>query len=230
MAMSSVTQPIDGQDVSGRLGIVLFSGGTDSTLVCLLLASRGAHLIGLSINYPGRPYREVETARAMSSSLSFDQFVEAEIDIGVPMMVSEYHSTSHEGWIPFRNLLFWTIGAQVAHQLGATFVAAGHEPPDARTYSDASRPFFRSLGRSLTFTGRINSQPPDIVVPFLAMRKSDQLALAETHIEVLDKTWSCWRGGPSPCGNCHACRTREEFLLLARSAHKPRGRSSKPND
>src|SRR5437867_3912241 len=115
-------------------GILLFSGGIDSTLAALILARKKVDLIGLSVVFKGRPFKEREVAKEISKHINFIDFYEITIDSQHSLTKAECISTKHEGWIPYRNLLFWTIGANQAVLNNANLIAAGHHAWDAQNF------------------------------------------------------------------------------------------------
>lgn len=196
-----------------KSAILLFSGGIDSTLTALILTNRKTSLIGLSINYKGRPRKERDAAKEISKHLDLDDFIEISIDSNHSLTKPEFISTKYEGWIPYRNLLFWTIGANQAVLNNANIIAAGHHTWDGHTFNDAGRDFFDNLSRILAANG--NSKLPSSItfeLPLLDSKEEfiDEIAVANK--DVLEKTWSCWRNMETPCYECYACNERREYF------------------
>src|SRR5713226_9038053 len=52
-----------------RLGVVLLSGGLDSTTVAVLAVSRGYELSGITVHYGQAHSREIESARGVAREL-----------------------------------------------------------------------------------------------------------------------------------------------------------------
>src|SRR5207249_10768735 len=72
--------------VSKRRGVLLFSGGLDSTLSAITLLNQGTDLIALTIDYPSRPRREAYAARQLAQRLPFSNFIQVNLDTGGPLM------------------------------------------------------------------------------------------------------------------------------------------------
>src|ERR1043166_7703226 len=125
-----------------RRGILLFSAGIDSTLAALILHKQGFELIALTIDYRDRPKGEIRATRALERELPFLTCVEVSLDTGGPLAKFPQRRGVDQGWIPYRNLLFWSIAAHKALVVDAEFVAAGHDDDDGVTFSDASEDFF----------------------------------------------------------------------------------------
>jgi len=93
--------------VSKRRGVLLFSGGLDSTLSAITLLNQGTDLIALTIDYPSRPRREDYAARQLAQRLPFSNFIQVNLDTGGPLMKCGRTHEAEGGWIPYRNLLLY---------------------------------------------------------------------------------------------------------------------------
>jgi 7-cyano-7-deazaguanine synthase len=201
-----------------RSVVLLYSGGADSTLCAMLLRERGAAVHALSVLYEGRPAGELAAARALANELSFASVHEMRLDglaKGAPAWVDASHP-HHEGLVPYRNLLFWSLAANRAAAVGADALAAGHTSYDAECYDDAAPAFFETLSRSLRFSGLgADGRPLEIVLPLAGLTPPQMASMLLERRDFLRRTWSCWRDGAAPCGACFACRERT-FEALAK--------------
>lgn len=198
-----------------RRGVLLYSGGIDSTISSIILACKEVELIGLSINYPGRPRGELLAAKTISKMLPFSEFIEVSLSSNTLLTDPNYVSTSFEGWIPYRNLLFWSIAAHKAMLRNADFIAGGHCDDDEKVFTDASRDFFNKLADLLTFSGHNKfSHSLEIELPMFSLTDERLYAIINTgdNKELLYKTWSCWRDNAKPCQHCFACKEHRKFF------------------
>ena len=210
---------------SGKGGgrtLLLLSGGIDSTLAAVRLLAEGCEVAALSIDYPGRPAGEIAAARSVAGRLPFSKVLEGTLEIRTARE-ADPASPAMEGFVPYRNLLFWAYAAHKAYGIGASAVAAGHERLDGESYTDASPDFFRRLEEVLRYSGDPDgSRSVAARFPLLSMTHDEIAALAAEKIEIVRLTWSCWRNGEAPCGECHACERRIQFLEpLHRSPEAP---------
>ena len=218
---------------ASQIGLVLVSGGIDSTMATLLMTAPRTTLIGLSINYRGRPRGEILALKSLASVLPLSRCIEVSLDLDGHFSSGASTKRPHqgdpyEGWTPYRNLVFWSIAAQVALRAGADFVAAGHDRRDADTYTDASIQFFSKLKSILELTGNPGERrTPRIELPLLSISEGDCILLAARNLQLMRSTWSCWRDGDSPCEHCFSCKERQEFLRNA--AIEQKGQSA-PQD
>lgn len=199
--------------------VLLFSGGIDSTLCALQLADEGHEVHALSVQYDRRPRAEVRAARRLAGALEFASRHEIRLrglafgpPPGAPSGVA-----SLEGVIAHRNLVFWSLAANRAAAIGASAVAAGHTKEDARTYTDAAPSFFRGVRTLLARSGVPSPGGAQLAtrLPMQEFPARHWRDVARRHADVIEQTWSCWRDGPTPCGECFACRQRGQFLSLA---------------
>jgi 7-cyano-7-deazaguanine synthase len=196
-----------------RRGILLFSGGIDSTLSALILHAQGVELIALTINYPGRPEGEIRATEAIEKELPFLMSVDVKLDTGGPLTKFPSSQNVDQGWVPYRNLLFWAIAAHKAMMLDADFVAAGHDDDDGVAFSDASEEFFAGLGKLLKLTGSTRSKQAVVIeLPIYTASLEYLQTISARHAEIMEMTWSCWLDETHPCMSCYACKEREDFF------------------
>ena len=202
-----------------KSAVLLYSGGADSTLCAKLLAGEGYAVHALSILYEGRPAAELAAARALSGELGFASFHEMQLGglaKGAPRWVDDRHD-HHEGLIPYRNVMFWSLAANRAASVGADVIAAGHTSYDADSYDDAGPAFFETLAKSLQFSGLGRSgRALRIELPLARLTNDEMANLLIQHRDFLRRTWSCWRDGAAPCGDCFACKGRTFEALTKR--------------
>lgn len=199
------------RDPSGDAGLLLFSGGVDSTLTALHLTHRNLRVWALTIDYEGRPRGERRAVDQLIPHLSLSGVTRFTIGHQLKPPEPSERVGALEGWIPYRNLLFWSIAAHVAGTMGLGFVSAGHELSDGPDYSDASPRFFELLEPILQLTGRSSPQQGlKIELPLLMGPES--AAIEREHQALLRKTWSCWRDADTPCGSCYACQRRAAYF------------------
>jgi 7-cyano-7-deazaguanine synthase len=200
----------------GESGILLFSGGLDSTLLAQALVRRGKLITAISIDYVGRPDAEALAAKKLALEIGVQEHLT--IALRYPWIAQQgADGTPTEGWFPHRNLIFFSIALHVAEIKQATFIAAGHTKSDSLTFSDASREFLDSLS-NLAALSRGIADPKARTISLLApLLDKEELFDAELSIcpvlgKLLTMTWSCWRNHDSPCGSCAACLERDQFV------------------
>ena len=203
----------------GESGVLLYSGGADSTLLAHSLIRRGKRLIGLSIDYPGRPAAEIAIAERHCRTARSRR---ASDDRARPSLAPLRGETGglNEGWFPHRNLMFLGIALHVAEIRGAHFIAAGYARTDGIIFSDATPGFLKLFNTiAAVSSGRRSADREiDILVPFLekdAFFRSESKRFPDLPA-LIAETWSCWRDEARPCGVCAACRERAYYSKPSR--------------
>ncbi|MBI3744633.1 MAG: 7-cyano-7-deazaguanine synthase [Chloroflexi bacterium] len=194
--------------------VLLYSGGFDSTLVALLLKQRRIPTVALAINYPTRPAQEARAAEVSAQHLGFEEQVSFDLALGDFRHNPEsWPSAQHEAWFPYRNVTFFGIAAHFAIRHRCNIVAAGIRFWD--DFDDASDAYFTQLEQVLQFAGSEGfSGKLSLFLPLIMDHdQATQAILGGGEVEqLLRGTWSCWRSGPEPCGQCSPCRARNAFL------------------
>lgn len=196
--------------------VLLYSGGFDSTLVALLLTDRDITWHCVTIDYIGRPESEKRVCEALIPRLQPETFQSVQVTLADARTFAPHeHASRHEAWFPHRNTLFFSIGAHAAALLGANVLAAGTRVWDTTVYDDARREYFELLMPVIARTGQ--PETPGVEKLFLPVLDSHEPAIRYLERNgpeagLLRETWSCWRNGSNPCGECAPCRTRIDFF------------------
>ena len=205
-------------DPARRRAVLLFSGGFDSTLVALLLKQRGIPTVALSVNYGTRPAPERAAAARAAAHLGFAK--ELSIDVPFGDFRNEPHlwpDQRHEGWFPYRNVIFFGIAAHYAIRERCNVIAAGIRVWD-EAFDDARPGYLQRLESLLQSSGaEQSSQRMTLFLPLVASHELALRALMQGGevAALLRDTWSCWRSGTAPCGECAPCRDRARFFAEA---------------
>lgn len=213
--------------LEGRRCILLFSGGFDSTFVALALKRQRCSVVALSINYKNRPLREIQVAAEILRTIGITEIISITAELTDDRYQPDrWVSNRHEGWIPYRNLIFFGLAAHYALVSGCEIVAAGVRVWDTTAYDDATLNYFTSLEKLFAFSGANVDPVPkfQLYLPIINSHEPIRTLLQEdpAAIETLSHTWSCWRNGSEPCGLCAPCRTRSEFFAALQNAVRPK--------
>lgn len=130
---------------------------------------------------------------------------------GVTALTGEGARTS-EVIVPNRNAIFLSMATGLAIRDGADAVAIGCHGGDHDIWPDCRVPFLDAMAQVLLVchTRRIQ-----LLRPFVRMTKLDVTRQALQLGVPIGETWTCYRGGETPCGICVACVGRREALFLA---------------
>lgn len=209
-----------------RRAMVLLSGGLDST-ACALMA-RAIYPAGavraLLIDY-GQPHqRELIQADRLAERLGIEQdrmrITDALRAMTPQRMADAPHATSgpHPATVPGRNLIMLTIAAARAVQWWpdkAIDIWIGSCADDHEGFADC-RPTFIAQA-TVCLSAGFNHQIA-VVAPLSRLRKVDYVRAAADDADVIEhmcRSWSCYRGGDDPCGECTPCVLRAAAFKTA---------------
>lgn len=209
------------------LGIVVLSGGLDST-VCLGLAREQGAAVAVSFDYGQRHRVELDhaarvavhygcehlvvsldTSRWGGSALTDPSIDVPPADIDAPGIPVTY--------VPARNLIFLSVAMGVAEAHDADDVWLGVNALDYSGYPDCRPEFVASFAATaaLALKRGVAGRPVAVCTPLIDLSKADIVRLGMRIDAPLALTWSCYRGGTQPCGDCDSCSLRAKGFAEA---------------
>lgn len=224
----AITPYTGGRSVPAHV-VAIVSGGLDSTTLAYWLASQGARLTLLSVDYGQRHAREIEFARETATALraahrvadlrSAGRLLGGSALTSPEVEVPDGHYTDESmrvTVVPNRNALMLDLAVGVAITTGAGAVAYGAHAGDHAVYPDCRQEFVAAY-EQMARTANAGFLPAgfQVLAPFIAMLKADIAALAGELGVTVARTWSCYRGGDVHCGTCGTCTERREAFALA---------------
>jgi len=198
--------------------LVIFSGGLDSTTLLYKLMSDGHLVAAISFDYGQRHNKELEYAGRTCAQLDVEHTVvnlpgvfsgsALTGDVDVPLR--DYSvETMKKTVVPNRNMTMISVAISYAISKNYDAVAYGAHAGDHEVYPDCRPAFFEAIRR---VAGLCDWTPVEVLAPFIDMSKRDIAQLSRALGVDPDSTWSCYQGGEEPCGQCGACRSRQEAL------------------
>lgn len=178
--------------------VVLLSGGIDS-LVCAEIERQEERLAGLVFVDYGHPAQIPEGWKAFAYHGR----------TGIPLKVVHCFGldlgdmASEEGArvVPHRNAILLSLAANAAAAMGGQRLIIGANADDREDYRDCRRAFIGSMAMALDMS---------IGAPLLEKGKREIVQLAKDYGLARNDAWSCYLGGPRPCGTCPSCVQAEE--------------------
>ncbi|RXG14202.1 7-cyano-7-deazaguanine synthase [Leeuwenhoekiella aestuarii] len=200
-----------------KKGVILVSGGLDSTTLCYLFMKKCVEFVPLIINY-GQHCFKTELDRL--NKVLPEQYV-SKIEILDISDIYKYSNskfikasnlweesiTADDLYIPYRNVLILTVAASFARTLGLNNVYSAFINSNHAKEIDCSNDFFNNLESLLKDYGSVK-----IEMPF---RDYSKFEVAKLGIELgapIGKTFSCQASPDVPCGACPNCVDRLEAL------------------
>jgi len=205
--------------------IVLLSGGLDSATTLYIALDRGYRCYCLVFDYGQRHGKEILKAEKIAEKARCDYKV---VKISFPWKgsalldkdarlpsgrsASEMAKDIPSTYVPARNTIFLSIAAAWAEAVAAEAVFIGANAVDFSGYPDCRPEYFKLLERLLregTKSG-VEGRPIKIETPLIDKKKSEIIRIGAGLMVPYELTWSCYRGGKSPCFKCDSCILRRK--------------------
>jgi 7-cyano-7-deazaguanine synthase len=198
-------------------GVVLCSGGLDSTTLMYFLDNAGTQFLPLFLDYGQHCAKtELSTLQKVIPEKYVKRIVTLDISAiyrgGKSRLIKEpdLWSESVEAddlYLPYRNMLFLAIAAAYAQSRDIGKVYAAFINSNHAKEIDCSTAFFDELGSVLKKYGAVQ-----IEMPFRSMSKYEVAKLGLELKVPIAKTFSCQASSEVPCGACPNCVERIEAL------------------
>jgi len=200
--------------------VCIISGGMDSALSAKIAQNEGHEIVALHFNYGQRTEaKELECFRKISASVG--TFKSYEIDlpffeqIGASALTDKNIEIPTGGieegvpvtYVPFRNGIFLSIAAAIAEKHGAEALYIGVVEEDSSGYPDCRKSYIKQMQNAIDL-GTKDETNLEIMMPLVALKKS-QIVQKSLELNVpLEHTWSCYKEEEKACGVCDSCRLR----------------------
>jgi 7-cyano-7-deazaguanine synthase len=200
--------------------IVLLSGGLDSAVALYWALNQGHAVETLTFDYFRRSAREIEACKALSRAAKcrnrvFDLSFLKEIEDSRRSLANPLLKRAPSAYVPCRNIIFYGIAASLAEVLDCRYLIGGHNRNDVRNFPDSSLAFFQSFNKTATI-GRISkARTGKAILPLGKIDKSQVILLGKQLHVPFELTWSCYKSGKRPCGECPSCLLREKAFREA---------------
>lgn len=201
--------------------VVVFSGGQDST-TCLFWALKTfKNVEAVTFDYNQRHKKEIECAKSIAKELKVKHHI---LDMNLLNQLAPSALTRMDievktgksgelpsSFVPGRNLIFLSMAAILAGQIGAKHLVTGVCETDFSGYPDCRDVFVKSLNVTINLA---MGQEFVIHTPLMWLDKAATWKMADD-LNVLklikERTLTCYEGIMGDgCGNCPACRLRRQ--------------------
>ena len=215
--------------MTGRLAVVLLSGGLDSTTVAAMAQADGYRLLALTIDYNQRHRIELAHAARVAAALDVERHIVLPLDLrgfggsaltgDTPVPKGGVEPGIPVTYVPARNTIFLSVALGWAEAAGARDLFIGVNALDYSGYPDCRPEFiaaFEAMANTATRAG-VEGGHFRIRTPLAAMTKADIVRAAAIVGAPLALTWSCYDPTPAgvPCGACDSCRLRAKGFAEA---------------
>lgn len=207
--------------MTNKKGLVILSGGMDSTTLLYKMIEEGFLMEAISFNYGQRHKKELEFAKKTCEKLNIKHQI---IDItnlnsllgGSALTdnieVPEGHYADENmklTVVPNRNMIMLSIASGYALANDIKTIGIGVHAGDHAIYPDCREDFI-NLFKQAVNSG--NYGEIEIYTPYIHKDKGD-IAIDGKRMGIdYNTTWTCYKGLDVPCGKCGACQEREEAI------------------
>lgn len=205
--------------------VVVFSGGQDSTTCLIKALSEFDAVHCITFDYQQRHRQEIDIARKLAKTLNVASHKIMDVsllsELAISALTSKEIVLSNQlqenglpnSFVPGRNILFLTLAAIYAYQIGAKTLITGVCETDFSGYPDCRHNFICAMQQAVQLG--MNSDLK-IETPLMWLTKAQTWALADKYgqLDFIQKqTLTCYNGiiGDG-CGQCPACLLRQNGL------------------
>lgn len=212
--------------------LVLLSGGFDSVAALCWTQLKHARVAALTFSY-GQPHRDAEVVAAGRTARARGvHWLEVALaDTLLPLVggqgflggVVDHDDADgvNPAFVPGRNLVFLATALAHAmalwpHEAEYTLVM-GCCREDSGAFPDCGEAFLRSADNALSLAV---ARAVHVAAPWVRMPKAGILTelleqrTDEEGVQLVQESWSCYRGGAAPCGTCTACVLRARAFAV----------------
>jgi 7-cyano-7-deazaguanine synthase len=215
-----------------KRAVVLLSGGLDSaTALYWAKKVRKWACYALLFDYGQRHARELRSAAAVARAAAVPFRVvrfrlpwsgsallnrTARLPVHAPDKIGRGPIPST--YVPARNTIFLSFALSWADTMDAENVVIGANALDYSGYPDCRPAYLSAMQKTARLGTRLGAEknrPVRLWAPLLRWNKEAIIRRGRAWGVPYEKTWSCYRGGKSPCGACDSCRLREKGFRAA---------------
>ena len=214
--------------------VVIMSGGQDSTICLHWAMSFYKDVMAVSFDYGQTHNIELLSAREICEMNNIPHEIITVKDVlrstspltdkAQPLETYDNYEQMDEiigdrvelTFVPMRNAMFLTIGANYALSKNCRTLVTGVCQEDNANYPDCRAEFIAS--QTATINQALGIQDFKIETPLMMLSKKKSVLLAQTLkgcMESLAFSHTCYAGVFPPCGKCHSCVLRAEGFAQA---------------
>lgn len=207
-------------------GLVLFSGGIDSTTALFWARGRFNQVTALSFDYGQRHRIEIKLAQKLTQKLNIPHLslrldlnqigasALTDHNIPVPEMdrIEEIGPNPPPTYVPFRNGIFLSMAAAWAEANDIRDLVCGFNIVDSPHYPDTRPAFVDAMVKAINLGTKASLSPEKFTIhtPYIRMKKSEIIQKGLALNADYAYSISCYLGGEVPCGKCSSCLLRQQ--------------------
>ena len=209
-----------------RKGVVLLSGGLDSSTVVAIAKSQGFSVYALSFDYGQTHKTELKAAANVAAKMQVSRHIVLKVDLSAfggsaltgDAAIPKHRSPAEMGegipvtYVPARNTVFLSLALAWAESLQATDIFIGVNALDYSGYPDCRPEFIRAFEAMANLGTKIGSEGGQIRIhtPLIAMTKAEIIRAGMELGVNYAMTVTCYDVSDEgvACGACDACLLR----------------------
>jgi 7-cyano-7-deazaguanine synthase len=225
-----------------KKGVVLLSGGLDSTTMMAIVKHEGYDIYALSFDYGQRHRIELEAAKTVAKhfgakrhlilNLDLDNIGGSALTNDIPIPKGRKIDEISSGrvpitYVPARNTIFLAYALAWAEALDARDIFIGANAIDFSGYPDCRPEFIESFQKTANLATKAGVEGKGIKIhaPLIDMTKGEIIKKGISLGVDYAMTHSCYSPGKNglPCGQCDSCLLRKKGFEEAGIADPLRG-------
>lgn len=202
-----------------KKGVVLLSGGLDSTTAYFVARHKGYRTFCLIFDYGQRHRREIEAAKKVCRLTKSPYYVvkislpwkgSSLLDKALTIPMDRKGSNIPSTYVPGRNTIFLSFALSYAEAIGSRDIFIGANALDYSGYPDCRPRYYHAFNRLAHLATKAGVEHKKITVhaPLIHFKKSEIIRLGVKLGVPYGLTWSCYQGSQKPCGRCDSCVLR----------------------
>lgn len=206
-----------------KKAVILLSGGLDSAVTLYHALKKGYRPNALIFDYGQRHKKEIECAKKLATlnklqyhivkiDLSWTQSSLTNKKISVPIGRNLKAKNIPSTYVAGRNIIFLSYAFSYAESIGADKVFIGAHVEDYSGYPDCRPEFYAAFRKAVARGTKAGAQQEGIKIltPLINKGKADIIRIGDRLGVPFALTWSCYKGGKRPCGECDSCYYRKK--------------------
>ena len=213
-----------------KKAVVLLSGGLDSAVALYLAKHEGYQTHAISFDYGQKHQKELHFAKQTAQKLGIEAHKIVKLNLAdfggssltdSKIQIQEGNINNNEipiTYVPARNMVFLSIAASYAETIQSQNIFIGVSQVDYSGYVDCRQEFIQAMEHAInmgTVMSAEHNKKITIHTPFINKSKKHEIELGVELGVDFSLTWSCYKGGETPCKKCDSCLLRAQAFKQA---------------